>query len=255
VGADLQPLGPPFDIADRGEALRHAQPAVVYRPVARDFLVTWLGLRPDGSTDVFAQRVGPAGVMFGPDNLNVTADAGGHRPISHSLAASTDNVDAVVSWADDDAVRARRLGRRLSLGPVRRVSGPAADTAGGAGGLTGRSTSVAYQPRANEWLVAWSGTGPESPIGPGGARIAGVFGQHLSTYLLRERGPDDFPISETVTTPIPSAPDVVHRQSAPAVAADPTSRDYLVAWETDFFATEGRSSIFARRATSEPPRP
>jgi hypothetical protein len=65
---------------------------------------------------------------------------------------------------------------------------------------------------------------------------------------LRERGPDDFPISETV------APDLFHAQSSPDLAADSTSRKYLAAWSVDFYDTAGQVRIFMRRIAAEPPR-
>jgi hypothetical protein len=153
----------------------------------------------------------------------------------------------VVAWGSGGTVYARRLGQRLPLGPLRSITGRAD---------TGGQPAVAYQPRAREWLVAWSGVGPESPVDDEGNPVAGIFGQHMSTYFLRKLGPDDFPISEKLTTTIPDDPptEFVHAQSEPAIAADSTSRNYLVAWTADYVETEGRFHGEIRRVTAEPPR-
>jgi hypothetical protein len=250
LSADLVPLGGSLAVSDRPEVIGHRQPAVVHRPAARDFVVTWLGERADGSADVFAQRIGSEGVELGPDDLGVSTGASAGRVLSQSLAASVHEPEAAVAWSDAEGTYARRIGQRPSLGAPRTVSGPDNHHAPAVEfSVPGRSTAIAYQPQAREWLVAWSGTGPESPIDDvTGAQVESIFGQHLSGPRLRERGPDDFPISQSVP------PDRFHPQSSPALAADPTSRKYLAVWSTDFTVTAGLVRVSMRRIVAEPPR-
>jgi hypothetical protein len=246
LDGDLHPLGPPFFVSHRPDVARISDPAVVYRPAAQDFVATWTGEGAGGGSRVYAQRVSASGTPFGPEDLPVSSGADAAGVDGQGLAASNANVDAVVAWGSGGTVYARRLGRRLSGGPLRRISGPAD---------TGGNPAVAYQPRAREWLVAWNGFGPESPVDDDGNPVRGIFGQHMSTYFRRELGPDSFPISETLVTKVPEDPaHYFHQQGDPAVAADGTSRRYLIAWTADYFDTAGDLRTEVRRVTAEPPR-
>jgi hypothetical protein len=249
LDADLGLLGAPFAVSSRPEVVTHLQPAAVYRPSARDFVVSWIGARADRSSDVFAQRISATGATLAPGNVNLSTSAPARPVFTQSLAASAHSPAAAISWADADAVHARLLRRRLSLGAPRTVSGPDNHPLAAPFGVAPRFTAIGYQPRAREWLVAWSGTGPESPVDRSGRRVESVFGQHLSERRLRERGPDDFPISEAVERHDFLA------QSGPALAADTTSRKYLAVWSADFSLVAGFSSVYMRRITAEPPQP
>jgi hypothetical protein len=74
---------------------------------------------------------------------------------------------------------------------------------------------VAYQPLAREFPVVWEASHDDPSY-----RGYAIYGQHVGADG-RHRGTADFPIS---------APEEPVEASSPAVASDPTSREYLVGW-------------------------
>jgi hypothetical protein len=177
LGPDLRPLGAPIVVSDRPELVAQGQPAVVYRPQARDFVVSWLGERADGGADVFAERIGAAGGRLDPRSVNVTAGAGAGRVLSQSLAASAHGPEAAVAWEDQDGVRARRLGRSLRLGAVRARARRLRDLrdGGGAGGLVPRAERAGRRGRSGDARL------------PGGV-VDGLHAQFGAA--VRDRAPD-----------------------------------------------------------------
>jgi hypothetical protein len=91
-------------------------------------------------------------------------------------------------------------------------------------GFEAETPAVAYNTRRNEYLVVWSGDDSPGPLFPGEFEI---FAQRL-TAGGDEVGANDRRISEMG----PSGDDAYSAED-PAVAYNPTSDQYLVAWEGD----------------------
>lgn len=241
MSADGTPIGEPILISDRPELVRNDGPDVAYRPATKDFIVVWTGSRADGSRAVYGQRIRANGAERGPEDFKVSGDVAGPTPPSPAIATAVSETDAVVTWSDGMAIEARRLhGRRPSLGIERNVSSPDNQP------RYPSDPAVAFQPTAHEFVILWGGIGPESPTDPNSGPVSTIFGQHLSLQL-RQIGPDDFPVSETVSPPPGSVP---LGQFGPAVAADPSSMGYLAAWTADLTTISGHFGIYVRRLTS-----
>lgn len=227
LDADGRPLGPAVET--------HGWSPAAYRPRFDDFLALSRE-SPHTRSPVMARRMSAGGAVSG-DPVEVT---GGPPAAAPAVAVDPESGRTAVVWPDEQGVRVRTLsGRRLAASPVRTISSP--------GQLYPQGVAIAFHPVAREWLVAWAGIGPESPVTPDGGRAATIFGQHLSRRGARETGPDDFPISELVGIdprfPLP--------QSRPTVAADSNSPRYLAVWEADFTSNSGQIHLYARRIVAE----
>ena len=163
---------------------------------------------------------------------------------SAAIARNTTDGGAFVVWVAGTVLadNAEVYGQRLTdtgapVGQAVRLSsmGPEGSTQYGA-----ESPDVAYDPASNEYLVIWVGDDDTPPLVNDEDE---VFGQRVSAAGA-EVGADDFRISEQGADG-----EVNSHVSAPSVAADPTSGEYLVAWSGDIGTTTDQE-IWAQRLSA-----
>jgi len=224
-----QPLGDTVRLSDRADVVDARLPDVAYRPGSGDYLVAWAGTRADGSTDVFAQRVGADGAERGADDAQVSdhrALGGSAQNTAPALAADA-GTDVVVAFTDGNEIFARRL---TGTAATRSAKDERLSTMGLPDDASYRTATpaIAYLPRTGggRWLVTWSGNDTTSPQG---GREAEIFGQEI-TSALGQVGPDDFTISQRSR---PAGVPIDGRALDPAVAADPAAGSFMVAWWAD----------------------
>ncbi|MEM7310152.1 MAG: hypothetical protein AAF682_25980 [Planctomycetota bacterium] len=247
------------DMGSEGETKFDAfSPAVVFNPTAAEYLVVWEGDDDTGSLtnnefEIFAQRLDASGQQLGDNDFRISdAGAPGKPQLDATSCAVAYNGTAneyLVVWqadlkedglADNEfEIFAQRLdaaGQELGVDDFR-VSdmGPDGSTAYGA-----FTPSVAYNSTQDEYLVVWSGTDDESPLAPDEFEI---FAQRLAGETAEEVGLNDARISDMGPDGDPA-----YEARTPAVAFDPLSDDYLVAWagSDDGTTVAGEHEIYAQ---------
>ena len=219
------------------------QPAVVYNSVQNQYLVVWTGDDNSGTLvnnelEIFGQRLSALGAEIGTDDFRIS-DMGPDGSASYVALMpdvtynATNDVYVVVWGGDDDTaplvndefeIFAQGLrgsdGVEVGANDLR-VSdmGPNGSTNFGAG-----DPAVAWNATDNEYLVVWSGSDSA------GALVANeneIFGQRLSNAGAA-LGSNDFRISSM-------GPDgnTSYAAYSPALAYNPATNEYLVAWEGD----------------------
>jgi hypothetical protein len=213
-----------------------AAPSVAYDPSANEYLVAWhgpIGTGTTGEFEIWARRLSAAGALVGGSNDLRVSDMGPdgnevYDAFNPMVVANPTANEYLVVWQGDDGTpplvddEFEIFGQRLSAAGAPtgtndfRVSeqGPDGNPASGA-----RRPSVAYDPTANEYLIAWDGhgTGDEHEI----------FGQRLSPAAV-DIGGGDFQISDAGPDGNPA-----YDAFGPSVAANPTANEYLVVWQGD----------------------
>jgi hypothetical protein len=235
-----------FRISDMGPdgtpAFGAFTPAVTWMSPHNDYLVVWQGddgTAPlvDGEFEIYGQRLsgsaGPIGANdfrisdMGPDG-NASFDAS--RP---SVVANDGSEEYLVVWDGDDDTpplaesdneifgqRLSALGAPLGTNDFRISDmGPDGSTL-----FDASDPAVAHNSTSNEYLVVWNGDDDTAPLVDEEFEI---FGQLLNAAGA-ELGANDFRISDM-------GPDANTSFTAvePAVAYNPASGDYLVAWRGD----------------------
>jgi hypothetical protein len=217
VSAEGRLLGTTSRVSDRSASGNHS-PDVVHKP-GIGWLVVWQSSRSDGTSDVVGQAVTATGSDTGSDDFRISyhENLGGRAENkAPSVAYNPARREALVVWSDRYEIFAQRLSSsngRLGAGARLSTMGPDGDPA-----YRARGASVAYHPRAAEYLVAWVGndSGPSEPWE--------VFGQHVSA-TGKHRGTDDFRVLSHAEGGFFCCTDQVDT----AVVADPRSREYMVA--------------------------
>jgi hypothetical protein len=216
VSATGAPLGAGVSrVSDRTSG--NAAPDVAHRSGA-GWLVVWEASRGGEASDVVGQAVAASGSDTGPDDFAVSSHrnlAGLSQNAEPAVAYDPDRREALVVYSD----RYEIFGQRVSAsnartgGSIRLSSmGPEGDRRHEA-----HAPSVAYHPRAREYLAVWVGN-DRGPLGPGAQLEA--FAQHVSA-AGRQRGTDDARLSADGETDLHAGTDVI---------ADPRSREYLATW-------------------------
>jgi hypothetical protein len=280
-----RPLGPAVTLASDGAI---AAAAVAYSPARREFLVVWTRRRTVGvMPEVRAQRVSRWGRTIGSSSvvddllLDPASIAVAYNAVADRYVVAWVDGDSVLRWvpirqlsgtgavlADGDgiafgcsvsAAAADRAARWLVtlggachgrsfldgiIGVSVGVDGPLAihdisDSTLMPGGRAG----VAFNPQLQEFMTAFQvGASPPDAwwCPPTGCRPPGVYGQRLTVDGV-EVGQDDFPILQWDSTRRPLGRHV-------AVAYEPRSRHYLVAWEQPVGGADSSAmEIFGRR--------
>jgi phosphotransferase system HPr-like phosphotransfer protein len=251
VSAAGAEVGTDFRISNTGtdgDAARDAfTPKVAYNPTTNEYMVVFQadGLATDGETEIFGQRVSAAGAELGTDfrissvgnDGDATRDSD-NPGVAYSSAAN----EYLVIWSGDGLTidgESEVFGQRVSaagaeLGTDFRISTVGTDGDVTRGAFT---TSVAYNPTANEYLVTWEGDGLALD------EEFEVFGQRVSAAGT-ELG-TDFQISNVGTDG-----DAARDGFGPAVAYSSVANEYLVGFEGDGLATDNETEIFGQRVSA-----
>ncbi|MEW6581243.1 MAG: hypothetical protein AB1416_00595 [Actinomycetota bacterium] len=216
---------------------RAIMPTVAHNSSSNEYLVAWAG--DDSSTagvdafDIYVQRVNPGGMELGGDvRISDMGDATNlFNALDPSVAYNTVAREYLVAWSGDDTVPGQSdeeiFVQRLnaSAGQIgtddQRISqlGPDGNTS-----FDADDPSVAYNPTANEYLVAFTGQDDIPPLVDNAREI---FVQRLSAAGA-ELGNDDFRVSSM-------GPDgsTLFAAAGASAAFNVTAGEYLVAWSGD----------------------
>jgi hypothetical protein len=232
-------------------------PSVAYNAAANQYLVVWEG--SVGSTsefEIWGRRLSATGERLGgSDDLRIS-DMGNDGNVAYMAAAPSVAADPltgdylVVWWGDDNTPplvnnEYEIFGQRLSAAGAEKGGNDFRISEQGADGNTLSEAflpSVAYNQKTGQYLVAWEGD-----IGTGTTDEFEIWAQRLDAAGA-EIGGGDFQISDM-------GPDGEARYDAfdAAVAAAPTTGDYLLVWRGDDNTpplVDDEYEIFGQRLTS-----
>lgn len=242
--AAVEPVGSDFRISHvgaDGDTSRFAgDPALAYNPTAGEYLVAWQNV--GGEREIYGQRVSAAGAAVGTAfRISNVGGDGDLSRIANTPAVAYNPLanEYLVTWHgdglatnDEDEIFGQRLAATgASLGDDFRISNMGAD------GDVDRSAAngvVAYNPLANEYLVAWQGDGLATD------EENEIFGQRLSAAGVALGG-GDFRISNTGTDG-----DAGRDAFGPAITFNPLVNGYLVAWRGDHIVND-EFEVYAQR--------
>ena len=263
LDSDGDPLGPAIRVSDAGgDGDADAEdPDVAYNPIVNEYLIVWHADDTDAGLlanefEILGQRLTSTGEEAGTNDFLIS-DAGGtgvsiaaradsasvvHNPNANQylVAWEADDTDAAGIVDNEDEIFAQLLaadGTGLAPNDLR------VSDAGGTGdpGIDAHSASAAFNPVANEYLVAWDADDAEAGLVDGETEI---FAQRLSPILANAA--NDFRISDAGGSGSPAA-----QAFNPSVAVNSTDNEYLIAWEADDTDTVGivdnEFEIFAQR--------
>ncbi|MHC4427814.1 MAG: hypothetical protein ACYS0D_04325, partial [Planctomycetota bacterium] len=163
---------------------------VTYNDLAAEYLVVF-----QDASQLFVRRLDSAGEALSGEIAIANAELAASLGVAYD---SSDNEYLVVWQSGDESLAAGGLeifGQRLDASGTEigaddfRISDMGVD---GDPNVDARSSSVAYDPVANEYLVLWHGDDGTPPLGEGEFEI---FGQHLDAATGAEIGPNDFRVS------------------------------------------------------------
>jgi hypothetical protein len=239
-----------------GDPILHAfSPGVAYNPATNQYLVVW-SADTVGGDEIFARLVDAGGAPVGAEirisDMGAPAAAGFDAGVP-DVAYNTLRNEYLVVWSGDDSagplvndefeIFAQGLdatGAEVGAND-RRISdmGPDGDT-----GYSAFHPDIAYNANSNQYLVAWSG---DDDTGPLVVSEKEIFVQRLDTTGA-EVGANDRRISDM-------GPDgnTGFDTAEPAIAHDPTSDQYMVAWQGEDDTgslVENEFEIFAQRLSA-----
>ena len=222
--------------ADGDPNLDATDASVAYNPAADQYLVVWQSGPQTGESEILARLLDAAGTPLGAEFA--VSDMGpplavGFEAETPAVAYNTRRNEYLVVWRGDDSAGPLFPGefeifaQRLTAGGDevgandRRISemGPSGDDA-----YSAEDPAVAYNPTSDQYLVAWEGDDDDVPLVDDEDEI---FVQRLNANGAQV-GADDRRVSDMG----PNG-DVDFSADNPAVAHNPTSNQYLVAWEGD----------------------
>jgi hypothetical protein len=235
-----------FRISDMGPdastLFAAADPAVAYNSTRNQFLVVWRGddnTAPlvDDEFEIFGQRLDATGTQTGTNDFRIS-DMGpdGNTlfgAFNPSVAYKNSKNDYLVVWHGDDGTAPLVDGEFEIYGQL--LSGSAGQIGtndfrisdmgpDGNASFDASRPAVAENAASDEYLVVWDGDDDIAPLVESENEI---FGQRLSS-LGAEVGTNDFRISDMGLDG-----STLFDAANPAVAANPTNNEYLVAWEAD----------------------
>lgn len=234
-------------------------PHVAYDEAANQYVVVWHGDDAvDGAFEIHAQLVNPGGMPIGPDDLRVSTMGNTEADINFggfaaSVAVAPANNQYLIAWHGDDdgsgladnefEIFVQRL--TAGLVPVgtddQRISTMGPD---GSSAFIASEPAVAFNPVADQYLVAWRG---EDNVPPLVEDEFEVFVQRL-TGAGAETGADDARISEMGTDGLTDG-----TVRSPSVAFNAQAGEYLVTWYGDDGApplVDNEFEVFAQRLSS-----
>ncbi len=228
----ISDMGPNGDIG-----FRAADPRVVANPASSEYLVVWRGNDAGDDDEIFIQRLSAGGVELGANDRRISdmgppGDTNFNALLSAVVRNSRSGEYLVVWYADDDTpplvndeseIFAQGLSSTgTEIRPDdQRISDMGPD---GSSSFDGLLPAVAYDDQADEYLVAWSGDDDRAPLVGDEFEI---FAQRLTSGFA-EVGDNDERVSF-----MGNDGQTTSEASAPAVAYDPASKEYLVVWTGD----------------------
>ena len=233
-------------------------PSVAYNRAANEYLIAWQGVIGAGNFqgqefEIWTQRLSAAGAEAGGSDVQIS-DMGpaldeDYDALTPSVAANPTANEYLVVWSGNDntapfAGEFEIFGQRLTATGAQAGRNDFRVSEQGAEGNLGFSTqvpSVAHDPAANEYLVAWQGQiGVSSEVeiwtqrmSAAGAEVGG------SDVQVSDMGPSS---NEKFTA------------LAPRIAANPTAGEYLVVWYGDD-VVDNELEVFGRRLGGRPAQP
>lgn len=243
LGSDFRISNTGMD-GDVGPEARN--PAIAFAAASGQYLVAWEGEGlPSGETEIFGQRLSPAGGELGEDfrisHVGADGDVGrvAHAP---DVAYDSHTGELLVVW-DGDGLDTddefEVFGQRLAatgdeLGDDFRISHVGSD---GDAARAGVQPAVAYSTKAGQYLVTYAADGLATP-GEGE-----IFGQRLTAS-----GAALGPALRVSTTGADGDP--ARDAELPAVSYGAFGDEYLVAWQADGLSTDNEVEIFGQRVAA-----
>jgi hypothetical protein len=216
----------------------NARPEVAARP-GGGWLVVWQ-TKKGTSTEVVGQDVAPSGSDRGPDDFAVSSHknlGGKSQNAEPAVAVDPTRGEALVAYSDRYEVYAQRVSaQNARVGGSIRVSSMGPE---GRPAYEAHGPSVAFQPNARSWLVAWTGN-DTAPVTSDETYAKDAYAQHLSASGTPV-GPDDFRLSTVSETDLGAETDVV---------ADPRNREFIATWLDSYHDHNGEAGTFARRVVA-----
>jgi hypothetical protein len=219
-----------------------AHPAVVYNPHRNEYFVVWQAndLAAPGDVEIWGRRVGATGGPIG-DAVRISStgtDADGREAARPSLAANTRTGQYLVAFQAEGTPVAGKFEifvQRLSpegaeIGADTRVSTTLPEASGGKDAVL---ADVAFSRRTSQYLVVWHGdleTLAKKEIS--GQRLTHSGGKLEGNMQFSETGLADDPLVSAFS---------------PAVAANPHSGQFVIAWEGEVH--DGSTDIFGQRVS------
>jgi hypothetical protein len=240
VGRDGVPIGPAKQVSEAGGVGPGSdgdsqRPRLAYDPGRDEFLAVWTDSRNGGEGEVRAQRLAGATLaQVGADDFFVST-VGGSNQDANRVDVAFGAGGFLVAWSDvtaggDEEIFSRRVnsGGGVAGGETRLSLQGATDS----DDLQAERPATAFDSASNEFLVAWGG------------ELSGTFGT-LGQVFGRRVGAGGAPIGGQFRI---SQQESQGDADAPAVAADPRSGEYLVAWAA--FHSNGEQEIHSQRLTA-----
>jgi hypothetical protein len=275
-----------FRISGPGATDHEYAPAVAYNSVHRQFLVVWEDTRDYGTRhrDVFGRRIKAGGTPAG-DDFRISGPSATEEDQAPAVTFNTTHRQFLVVWADARTTQAQIRGRRIRAAGIPaggdfRISGPEAgigswpavttnpihdqyliawvdDRNAGERGLDvyARRIKAGGSPAGGDFRISSAGAtadeyDPEVAFDTTSLRYVAVWADERKTSTRgweiygRVIGPDgspaggDFRISGRLA---------IAEESTPAVAANPTHRQFLTVWtDARHLAADGME-VFGRR--------
>jgi hypothetical protein len=222
-------------------------PAVVWRPVANEYLVVWSGDRIPGEEEIWGQRLASDGAELGAELRISQQGPDGDLGVDARMPAVAHGASAdeyLVVWEGDRAageteIYGQRLtGAAVELGADVQISfldPPGAD-------IDAIHPDVVWNSTADEYLVVWQGdhgVGGDEEIHLQGLDAAGVL--LGGTTVVSDMGPPGDP---------------AYQAQRPAVAFLASFAEALVVWQADDDGpntVDGEDEIFAQLWGELPP--
>jgi hypothetical protein len=225
VTAAGAPIGPEVPVSALQSDIETQE--IAYSPVAHEYLIAWKAF---SAGRVFVQRMTPDLAPVGPDDLEVGGSADLTVNDALGLAYNATNREYFIVFQassatgmDGQEVYAQRLG--LDAAPIGgddvQISEMGPD---GNASFTAAPPSVAWNSRANQYLVTWHGDDDSGGLVDNERE---AFGQ-LLTAEATQIGADDFRISD-----MGADGDTQAEAFRPRVFYDANGDQYFLAWHGD----------------------
>jgi hypothetical protein len=233
----LAPLaGTNFRISGAPTTASDETPAVVWNPIAREYLVVWEDWRDLSSrgSDIYGQRVSAGGSLLGP-NFRISGGAADGSDRDPAVVWNQTANEYLVVWDDgrDLYVRGSDIyGQRVDAGGT--LLGFNLRICGAAAYGYEDAPAVAWNETANEYLVVWQDERNKGNRGPDIYAQRVAADGKLMGFNRRISGAAGTGYDE-----------------APAVAWNQATNQYLVVWQdARNFAARG-SDIYAQRVAAD----